>query len=71
MNTAEIRQAIDQWIDELEGTDIENPLEPIKVASALKSEIMKWEIREKQGKEHSVLDYTIIKALESVLGVGK
>lgn len=48
--------------------DMENPLEPIKVYSALKSEILKLELRiENRSKDISILDYTIIAALQKVL----
>lgn len=67
MTITEIRKAIDEWIDELDDMDIGNPLEPLKVASALKSELMAWEHREKAGQSHSPLDVTVIKALEYML----
>ena len=48
--------------------DMENPLEPIKVYSALKSEILKLELRTKnRPKDISILDYTVIAALQKVL----
>src|SRR5699024_4972095 len=48
--------------------DMENPLEPIKVYSALKSEILKLELRIKnRPKDISIIDYTIIAALQKVL----
>lgn len=48
--------------------DTENPSEPIKVYSALKSEILKLELRIKnRPKDISVLDYTAIAALQKVL----
>ena len=48
--------------------DTENPLEPIKVYSALKSEILKLELRIKnRPKDISILDYTVIAALQKVL----
>lgn len=58
------RDATKQWLD-----DMNNPLEPIKVESALKSEIMKLNYR----KEHnptsiSQLDITIIAVLAKELG---
>ena len=47
---------------------MENPLEPIKVYSALKSEILKLELRIKNSpKDISILDYTVIAALQKVL----
>ena len=48
--------------------DMENPLEPIKVYSALKSEILKLELRIKnRPKDISILDYTVIAALQKIL----
>lgn len=70
MKTQELKKAIDKWIDE-QDMEMDNPLEPIKVASALKSELFKWELRDMKGEMHSPLDYTIIKALEYALGVSK
>ena len=52
----------------VKGADIDNPLEPLKVYSALKSEVMKYEYRaEHEPQKINVLDYTIIKALQDVL----
>ena len=52
----------------VKGADIDNPLEPLKVYSALKSEVMKYECRaEHEPQKINVLDYTIIKALQDVL----
>ncbi len=52
-----------QWID-----DIRNPLEPLKITSALNSEIFKFEYRkEHKPKDISILDYTIIAALKECL----
>ena len=48
--------------------DIKNPLEPLKVTSALKSELLKLQIRQtEKPKSISPLDYTIIAALIKVL----
>lgn len=48
--------------------DIENPLEPIKLSSALESEIFKYEYRaEHDPQKISPLDYTIIYALKQCL----
>ena len=48
--------------------DIENPLEPIKLSSALESEIFKYEYRaEHDPQKISPLDYTIIYALTHCL----
>lgn len=51
--------------------DIKNPLEPLKVTSALKSELLKLQIRQtEKPKDISPLDYTIIAALIEVLKSG-
>lgn len=48
----------------VKGADIGNPLEPLKVYSALKSEVLKYEYRaEREPQKINVLDYTIIMAL--------
>ena len=48
--------------------DVENPLEPIKLSSALESEIFKYEYRtEHDPQKISPLDYTIIYALKHCL----
>lgn len=48
--------------------DIENPLEPIKLSSALESEIFKYEYRKEYGPQRiTPLDYTIICALKHCL----
>jgi len=60
------RESHMQWLD-----DIKNPLEPIKVEAALKSEIMKYEYRkEHKPKDISTLDYTIMHALYKALEEG-
>lgn len=52
-----------QWLD-----DAENPLEPLKLTCALNSEIFKLKFRmENKPKEISILDYTIIAALQDCL----
>lgn len=52
-----------QWLD-----DINNPLEPMKLSSALQSEIFKLEYRKaNKPKEISILDYTVIYALKDCL----
>lgn len=52
-----------QWVD-----DMNNPLEPIKLLSALNSEILKLEYRKaNKPKEISILDYTVIYALKDCL----
>lgn len=48
--------------------DIGNALEPIKLHSALRSELLKLELRKAQKPDSvSVLDYTIIAALHDVI----
>ena len=57
------REKLLQWLD-----DIDNPLEPIKIESALRSEMMKLEFRrDKKPEDVSILDYTIIAALAEAL----
>lgn len=52
-----------QWID-----DMNNPLEPWKLQSALQSEIFKLEYRKaNKPKDINILDYTIIYALKDCL----
>jgi hypothetical protein len=48
--------------------DINNPLEPLKLASALRSEIFKYDYRKKnKPDEINVLDYTVMYALKHCL----
>ena len=48
--------------------DIDNPLEPLKLSSALKSEIIKYNYRkENNPKEIRMLDYTVMYALKYCL----
>ncbi len=57
-----IEQA-EQWLN-----DMDNPLEPIKVASALNSELLKFEIRRKERPQDiSILDWTVIACLKKEL----
>ena len=57
------REKLLQWLD-----DMDNPLEPIKIESALRSETMKLEFRKaNRPKDVSILDYTIIAALAEAL----
>lgn len=52
-----------QYID-----DIDNPLEPLKLQSALQSEIFKYEYRkEHKPQEINILDYTVMHALKYCL----
>lgn len=74
-------EQIAEWLEELKELrsykekmemqyldDIGNPLEPLKLKSALESEIMKYEFRKKNNpKQISVLDYTIMYALKHCL----
>ena len=62
-----LRSALNDFIDEYEGMDYKNPLEPLKLAAALRSEALKWDLREAEGARHSPLDYTIIAALQTLL----
>jgi hypothetical protein len=48
--------------------DIENPLEPLKISAALKSEIFKYNYRkENKPEEINILDYTVMHALKHCL----
>lgn len=59
------RDNAEQWLD-----DMNNPLEPIKVDAALKSEIMKLNYRmEHKPESVNELDYTIIAALMYMQGI--
>lgn len=51
-----------QWTD-----DINNPLEPIKIAAALQSEYTKLAVRKQTNQKISILDYTIIACLQKQL----
>lgn len=45
-----------------------DPLEPLKITSALRSELFKMELREEHDKSSiSILDYTVIAALQECL----
>jgi len=58
------RDKVKQWVN-----DMSNPLEPLKVESALRSEIMKMNFRIENKKEISVLDYTIMAVLAKELRI--
>lgn len=59
------RDKVKQWLD-----DMENPLEPIKVEAALRSEILKINYRKEHNpKDISELDLTIIAVLAKELGI--
>lgn len=61
MRTARACQA--QYID-----NIGDPLEPLKISSALKSELLKLQFRKAEKPESiSTLDYTVIAALKEAL----
>ena len=64
INALEMKQKYEkQWID-----DMNNPLEPLKLSSALNSEIFKLEYRKaNKPKEINILDYTVIYALKDCL----
>lgn len=48
--------------------NIKDPLEPLKIGSALKSELLKLQFRKAEKQEDiSILDYTIIAALKEAL----
>lgn len=78
LDCAEEHYQLADWLEELKELreykkkmkaqfldDIENPLEPIKLSSALESEIFKYEYRaEHDPQKISPLDYTIIYALK-------
>lgn len=81
LDCAEEHYQLADWLEELKELreykkkmkaqfldDIENPLEPIKLSSALESEIFKYEYRaEHDPQKISPLDYTIIYALKHCL----
>lgn len=81
LNCATQHEQLAEWLEELKELrsykekmemqyldDIGNPLEPLKLKSALESEIMKYEFRKKNNpKQISVLDYTIMYALKHCL----
>ena len=61
MQTARACQA--QYMD-----NINDPLEPLKISSALKSELLKLQFRKAENPDKiSILDYTVIAALKEVL----
>lgn len=64
VNALEMQEKYEtQWID-----DMNNPLEPLKLQSALQSEIFKLEYRKaNKPKDINILDYTIIYALKDCL----
>lgn len=61
MQTARACQV--QYLD-----NIKDPLEPLKIGSALKSELLKLQLRKAEKPEDiSILDYTVIAALKEAL----
>ena len=61
MQTARACQV--QYLD-----NIKDPLEPLKISSALRSELLKLQLRkEKKPEDISILDYTVIAALKEAL----
>lgn len=78
---AKEHEQIVEWLEELKElreykkrmemqylNDIDNPLEPLKLASALQSEIFKYEYRkEHKPQDINPLDYTVMYALKHCL----
>lgn len=64
INALELKKKYEkQWLD-----DWNNPLEPLKLSSALNSEIFKLEYRKaNKPNEINILDYTVIYALKDCL----
>ena len=75
------KEQISEWLEELKALreykkrmemqyldDIDNPLEPLKLQSALQSEIFKYNYRkEHKPQDINVLDYTVMYALKHCL----
>lgn len=78
---AEEHEQLAEWLEELKElreykkrmemqylNDIDNPLEPLKLANALRSEIFKYEYRnEHKPQDINPLDYTVMYALKHCL----
>ena len=78
---AEEHEQLAEWLEELKSLreykekmemqyldDIDNPLEPLKLQSALQSEIFKFNYRkEHKPQDINILDYTVIYALKHCL----
>lgn len=64
INALELKMKYEQqWI-----ADMNNPLEPLKLSSALNSELLKLEYRKaNKPKDINILDYTVIYALKDCL----
>ena len=78
---AEEHEQLAEWLEELKALreykkkmemqyldDIDNPLEPLKLQSALQSEIFKFNYRkEHKPQDINILDYTVMSALKYCL----
>ncbi len=81
LKCAEEHEQLAEWLEELKQLraykekmemqyidDIDNPLEPLKLQSALQSEIFKFNYRkEHKPQDINILDYTVIYALKHCL----
>lgn len=81
LSYAEDNEQIAEWLEELKSLreykermemqyldDIDNPLEPLKLQSALQSEIFKFNYRkEHRPQDINILDYTVMYALKHCL----
>ena len=79
--SSEEHEQLAEWLEELKALrkykermemqyldDINNPLEPLKLANALRSEIFKYEYRkEHKPQDINPLDYTVMYALKHCL----
>ena len=81
LSYAENNEQVAEWLEELKALreykermemqyldDIDNPLEPLKLQSAIQSEIFKLNYRkEHKPQDVNILDYTVIAALKYCL----
>ena len=81
ISCAEEHEQLAEWLEELKSLreykermemqyldDIDNPLEPLKLQSALQSEIFKFNYRkEHRPQDINILDYTVMYALKHCL----
>lgn len=81
LSYAEDNEQLAEWLEELKSLreykermemqyldDIDNPLEPLKLQSALQSEIFKFNYRkEHRPQDINILDYTVMYALKHCL----
>ena len=81
LSYAEDNEQVAEWLEELKALreykermemqyldDIDNPLEPLKLQSAIQSEIFKLNYRkEHKPQDVNILDYTVIAALKYCL----